>query len=205
MKVIAISGLPGSGSTTVSKKLASVLNLHHFSPGRVFKDAGRGMLQQQFYYPLFFKICNSKQIQFELLHAQDDSHAVVSLWDSEMGKSKSFHEAIDDLQKALAQEGNIVIDGKLSLHMLPQAECKVWLTASRDTRAMRSARRDGLSLEEAQTLIPQREHIEASEWKKIYAFDYRDQQSLASIVIDTTHLTPDQVVETIVNRIKDKL
>jgi cytidylate kinase len=206
MSVIAISGLPGSGSTTVSKLLAKRLGFDHFSPGRVFKDAGKGVLQKQPYFPIFNSLCLERGINLEIpTKAHNDSEAALALWNTGLGKSKVFHEAIDELQKILATNGNIIIDGKLSLFMLPSSKLKIWLTASQSERIIRSAKRDGLILQEAQRIIPEREINEETEWKSIYSFDYKAQQSLADIVIDTTEKSPEEIVISILACIKDKL
>ena len=47
--VIAISGLPGSGSTTIAKLLAKNLSLEYFSPGQLFKDIASGKYKEKSY------------------------------------------------------------------------------------------------------------------------------------------------------------
>lgn len=204
MVVIAISGLPGSGSTSVSKLVASKLGLNHFSPGRVFKDVGRGIIKEQYYFPLFEEICSKEGLELQFLKTSNDSEAVVSLWGTELGSSRAFHEAIDKLQKSLAEKGDIVIDGKLSLHMLPNAHLKVWLTADSRARIRRSAQRDNISLDQAALLLPYRESQEAQEWERIYGVDYRNQKSTAHLVIDTTSAPIEETANRIIVALKDK-
>jgi len=197
-KVIAISGLPGAGSTTIGKSLAERLRLSYFSSGELFKDVARGTLETQHYYTRFKELCDSKNITIPKLSAVNDSEAAAEVWKSEFGRSKEFHEAIDELQIKLANEGNIVIDGKLSLYMVKNADLKVWLKASLDKRAERLSQRDSMPLEEARTAIEARENQHQREWSRIYGLDYFQQEKEADTVIDTSDLISEQVTDKII-------
>jgi len=117
------------------------------------------------------------------------------LWETDFGKSKEFHNVLDELQVQIAKKGSIIIDAKLAIHMNPNADFKIWLKADLDTRAKRVAQRDYLSVEEAHQLLVQRLERHKTEWKKIYGFESTYQEGKADISIDTTSLTPEQVVE----------
>ncbi|MEK6896322.1 MAG: cytidylate kinase family protein [Nanoarchaeota archaeon] len=203
--VIAISGLPGSGSTTTARLLAKKLNLEYLSPGRIFKDLGRGIAKDQPYYPVFAELCASRNIAIPNYTASNDSQATVNLWETSFGKNPVTHEIIDEVQRRHAQKGNVVIDGKLSLHMLPQARPKIWLTGDLDTRVQRVAQRDSISPEAARELLTKRESQEAENWKKMYGFDYREQKKDATLVIDTSNLSPEQVADKIFSSIHNNL
>ena len=152
MSVIAISGMPGSGSTTVSKIIAEKLKINHFSPGRAFKDLARDKAEDQFYYSMLKEFCDKAGLKIPKINATDDSNADLGLWNTDFGKNPKFHKIIDyDLQQKLAESGNIIIDGKLSLYMLKNSK-KVWLKASLEERAKRAPKRDGLSLENAKKI-----------------------------------------------------
>lgn len=193
MVVIAISGQPGAGSTTTAKLLADRLHYHYFSPGRVFKDISRGIIQNQFYYPEFKKRCDSIKLTIPVFTQTDDTHGTVDLWKTEFGKNPRLHKVIDDLQKSVASGGNAVLDGKLSLHMIPEATLKVWLKASRQQRAKRVFDRDNLPISEAESLLGERETLERKEWKSMYGLDYWEQEGRAHLVIDTGDKSPSQV------------
>jgi cytidylate kinase len=174
--VIAVSGLPGAGSSTISKLLAERLGLKYFSPGEYFKSHSSEANQ-------------SKQ--------------ALSVFKSSKGKDKRFHESIDEMQRRLGREGNIVICGKLSIWVLRDiADYKIWLDCSLEERARRTAERDGLSVEEAKKIIKERERLEVEEWKKDYGMDYREQREMADIVIDTSNLDKEGVYKKIIKLIK---
>ncbi|MEM5793353.1 MAG: cytidylate kinase family protein [Candidatus Aenigmatarchaeota archaeon] len=173
MVVIAISGRPGAGSSSVAKALANELNLGYFSPGeKFFKPSGKNGTTES-----------------------------LNTWKGE-GKDKKFHLKIDEYQKELAKKGDIVICGKLSIWILRDiADLKVWLDCDFEERVRRSSIRDMIPIEEAKKKLKERENIEEKEWKKMYGFNRNIQKKMADMVIDTTNLTIQEVVE----RIKERL
>lgn len=204
-KTIIFSGMPGAGSTTVAKIISEKLKMNYFSPGRLFKDIGLGRLKQQYYYQKFKELCEAKKIEIPLLENNNDSSATMNFWQTEIGKSKQLHEAIDELQTYLAKQGNIVIDGKLSIRMIKEADFKIWLKADIKERSERTLNRDKITKHEILQMLKERESIERKEWKKIYGFDYFSQEEEANLVIDTTYLTPEEASEEIISKLNSTL
>ena len=199
--VIAISGLPGSGSTTTAKMLAEKLNIKFFSIGQLYKDVALGTIRQQKYFSLFKAILEKKGIVLPALSAENDSHAAANFWQTEIGKSKNLHEVLDELQISLAQNCSVVLDGKLSLIKIKNANLKIWLTASLQERAKRTSKRDNIPIEESLELVKKRQETEREEWKKIYNMDYFEQEKIADLRADTTNLSPEEVVKIILDQL----
>jgi cytidylate kinase len=199
MVVVAISGQPGAGSTTVGRVLAEKLGVSYFSPGRLFKDIAEGRVKEQHYYSLFRELCDAQGLEIPDMSATDDSHATNDFWDTPLGRSEELHNILDDLQRKLAEKGDLVLDGKLSLKMVGNADLKVWLKASADERARRSAERDKIPFEEAKRVMLERQAKERKEWFRIYGFDYWDQEKDADLVIDTTSIPPQKIVDRIIS------
>lgn len=195
MVVIVISGQPGAGSTTTAKILAEKKGLHYFSPGRVFKDIGRGNLKDQFYYAEFKRRCGELDLIVPDFSAKNDTTSTVDLWNTSFGRDPRLHKVIDDLQKSIALQGNVVLDGKLSLHMVPYADLKIWLKASLACRAERTQSRDGSDC--AEEKLHERETLERKEWNEMYGLDYWSQEEFAHFVIDTTDKSPSSVAQEI--------
>ena len=171
MVVIAISGKPGAGSSTIAKALADRLGIDYFSPGE-----------------RFFKPSKEK----------DDTSEALGIWKSDKGKNKDFHQKIDDYQRGLAKKGNVVICGKLSIWVLKDlADLKVWIDCDFDERVRRTSKRDRISLEETRKKLKEREEMEEKEWKRMYVFDRDSQRGMADIVVDTSKLTVEEIMDKI--------
>ncbi|MBR9679160.1 MAG: AAA family ATPase [Nanoarchaeota archaeon] len=199
MTVISISEKPGAGSSTTAKLLAKKLGIKHFSPGRVFKDIGLGIVKKQYYYPLLKELCEEKKLEIPLLSATNDSNAVTSFWKTPLGKSKELHNILDELSNNLARKDNIVIDGKLAVKLVKKSDLRVWLEASLQIRAKRTSKRDSINQQTAEKLILEREEKERKEWQKIYGFDYFNQKEEADLIINTSKISPEQIVEKIIS------
>jgi len=177
MPVIVISGVPGAGSSTIAKLLAKKLGLKHFSLGDASKEFGQGK----------------------------ETEKAISYLQSESGRSRSFHEKMDEHQREIAKSGNVVIDAKLGIRMLKgMTDFSVWLECPVQTRAERVAKRDSVPVDVALKTIKTKEEIEKKTWKDIYGFDYFDQEGEAKLVIETGNKTPEEIVNIIIEGMKRK-
>ena len=205
MVVVVISGQPGAGSTTTARLLAEKLGVAFFSVGRVFKDIARGKVKKAYYYTFLKNLCAARGLEIPDMSAGDDSHAATSFWDTPLGKSKELHNILDELSNKLAEKGDVVIDGKLALRLVKNADLRVWLEASLNERARRAAERDSISLSEAKHLVSKRQEKEREEWKRIYGFDYWEQKWSADLLIDTTNISPSKIVNNIIAVLKKRV
>ncbi|MEM5798299.1 MAG: cytidylate kinase family protein [Candidatus Aenigmatarchaeota archaeon] len=175
--VIAISGPPGAGSTTLANEVAKQLGLKTFSPGFIQKG---------------------------LVAGKNQSEASIKAWQTRRCKSKTFHKHLDKEQIELAKRGGIVICGKLSVHFLKDiADLTVWLDVPLSVRARRTAKRDGISYAKAYESIKRRQEIERAEWQRMYGFDYFKQKYEADLVLDTSGMTARQAAKKIIDRLND--
>jgi len=177
---IAISGPPGAGTSSIAKEVAKKLKIKYFSPGKIQKSYAK---------------------------TSKESLAALKVWQTELGRSEKFHrDVLDKKQVEVAEKGNVVICGKLSIKMLENlADYKIWIDTSLKVRAKRAAKRDKISVKDAIKLLSERENIEREEWKKIYGFDYFDQMRIANLVVDNSRLTLEQAVNKILRFIKNKV
>ncbi|MCX8178726.1 MAG: cytidylate kinase family protein [Candidatus Aenigmarchaeota archaeon] len=176
MVVIAISGLAGSGTSTLAKMLAKKLGLKYFSPGEYFKSHSSG---------------------------SNETERVMDVFKSGKGSDKDFHKKIDEMQIDLGKKGNIVICGKLSILMLKDiADYKIWVECDLKERARRTAKRDGIRFEDALKALKEREKLQLKEWKKDYGIDYTSQKKMADLIIDNTNLNENQVLNMVIKFMK---
>ncbi len=184
MVVIALAGQPGCGSSTTAKLLANRLGLAFFSVGSWNKDQ--------------LKLLQGKKTRSE---TQDS----IEMWRSARGSSAGFHHDSDMMQKEIAAKGDVVIDGKLSIHMLRgYSSISIWLKADFSIRADRVANRDESSRTEAEMMLKEKESLERESWKKIYGFDYFEQEQEADIVIDVGNKEPGAILDIILKTMNDR-
>lgn len=142
--LLTISGLPGSGTTTVSRLLSDKYNLEMISAGEVFRS-----LAKEYGMTL---------AEFGSLAESDDS---IDL-------------KIDERQKEIADtRDNIILEGRLAGHMAQRA-MKVWIKASVDVRVRRIVSREGSSFDDKLAETIEREASEAVRYSNIYGIDIND-------------------------------
>ncbi|MBI2651135.1 nucleoside monophosphate kinase [Candidatus Woesearchaeota archaeon] len=172
---IAISGKAGSGKSTVANKLAKKLGLKHYSIGDLMRQI-------------------AKERKVSLLHLSKIAE-----------KDTSIDKELDKKQIQLKDNDDFVIDGRLSAFFIPNADLKVFLECDNKVRVER-VMKDNRGEEKSKDItslaakIKQREISERKRYKELYNADYYD-KNLYDLMIDTTNLTPDEVVEEIINSI----
>jgi len=175
MVVIAVSGQAASGKTTIARALAEKLGLRFVSSGMLFRR-----LAEERGIPL---------LEFHKLAEQDPS----------------IDKLVDGMAIEEAKKGNVVIEGHLAAWILKDlADVKIYLKADLRVRAERLARRDGKSVEEAMEEIRKREEMNRRRYLMIYGIDIAD-LSIFDLVIDTTYLGPDEVLDIVLRYVQTVL
>jgi len=175
MVVVVLSGLPGCGSSSIGKALASELGVEFFSAGKKYKSFGKG---------------------------ENETEKAIDFLGSEEGTSLPANKSIDDMQIELARKGDIVIDAKAGIHFLRDiADLKVWLRANFDVRVKRVAMRERWSFDEAVRKLKEKEKLEKELFMKVYDIDYLLQERDADLILDVSSVD----VEDVVGRILEKL
>ena len=177
--IITIAGELGSGKSTTGKKLAEKLNFKFFSTGDLMGD-----------------IADSKGMSLlELSKLAEKSDEVDKLLDAkqvEFGKTQK----------------NAIIDSRLGWYFIPQA-IKIFLTvepmeaARRIYQDNRSDEKENISLETTRENILIRKKSERKRYLEYYGLEY-DKKENFDLIVDTTNINPDKVVEKILKFIEEK-
>ena len=172
---ITISGPPGSGKTTACNSLSQRLGYKAVVFGKIFRQmaADRGMTLVEF----------------------------GDLAEKDPAIDKKIDSTIVDTAK---DADDIILESRLSAYMMARngiPAFKIYLHASPEVRVSRIGVREGESVEAAQEVTKLREASEAKRYKMYYGIDITD-LSVYDLVVDTDHLDPDQVIETIMKGIE---
>lgn len=223
MKVInvAIDGPAGAGKSTISRKAAAELGFIYIDTGALYRTVGlnalrlgadvndpeavTGTLTDQLKVEL--KFINGEQRMF--LCGEDVSDKIrtpeASSAASKVSAVPSVRAYLFDLQKKLAQENNCIMDGRdIGTVVLPEADVKIFLTASPEARAQRRF----LELKE-KGMDVKLEDVLSDMIKRDYDDSHRAiaplKQADDAVLADTSNLTLDESIDLVINIIKERI
>jgi CMP/dCMP kinase len=173
--VICISGMAGTGKSTLSKKLAEKYNLNCYSGGDALK---------------------------ELANAEGYDASRQGWWESPEGlkflnervNDPKFDQAVDAKLIEYAQQGNVLLDS-WTMPWLLKDGFKIWLLASLEKRAARVAVRDKITFDEALKVLKEKEDRTKAIYKKLYGFALGEDLAPFDLILDTDNLSANEVFE----------
>ncbi len=110
----------------------------------------------------------------------------------------SYDKAVDSRQVELAKKESCVLGSRLAIWMLREADVKVYLIASDDTRAKRILNREGGDLQQIKDFTAMRDREDSARYMKLYGID-NSEYEFADLKIDTATRTPEQIVDLIID------
>jgi cytidylate kinase len=151
---IAIDGPAGAGKSTISKSAAKQLGFIYIDTGALYRTVGLAALragvepvESKEVDELLSKITveltfNDKGEQVVLLDKEDVSGLIrtpeASMMASKISAVPAVRAYLLDLQRDMAKKNNVIMDGRdIGTVILPDAEVKIYLTATPEARAER--------------------------------------------------------------------
>lgn len=115
----------------------------------------------------------------------------------------SFDVYVDNHQVELARAEPCVLGSRLAIWMLKEADLKVYLYASDDTRAKRILNREGGDLQEIKDFTAMRDSEDSRRYLKLYQID-NNKYDFCDMIIDTANYNPEQIVDLILAELKKR-
>lgn len=214
---IALDGPAGSGKSTVAKIIANKLNILYLDTGAMYRacalkclllgvDVKDETAVENIMRDIDVRVEYKNGSQVTLLDGEDVSTDIrkpeVSMLASAVSAHKVVREKMVDLQRAVAKGMNCVLDGRdIGSNVLPDAKYKYYITADSKVRAERRYKE----------LVERGTPVDFDKLhEEIVRRDYNDshrefaplKQCDDAKLIDTSALTVDEVVQTILNDVK---
>lgn len=217
--IIAIDGPSGAGKSTLSKALAKKLGYLNIDTGAMYRSvallAGQQKIDPKDTAALK-KLCVAMSIKFVhgddadwvLVNGVDVSAAIrtpeVSLLTAQVAACPAVREAMVRLQRQMGEGGGVVLEGRdIGTVVFPYAEIKFFLSATAAQRGLRryeELKQKGMDIDLQQTIAEVVER-DAADTSRSHA---PLRQAADALVIDSTHLSIDDVLKKMLSVIKNK-
>lgn len=217
---IAIDGPAGAGKSTLARKAAENLGYIYVDTGALYRTVGLYSIRKGYDTKDAQRVASTlKDIDIKLgftdegqrvyLNGEDVSEDIrtpeASMGASNVSAIPAVREFLFDLQKQIAKENDCLMDGRdIGTVVLPDAQVKIFLTASPETRAKR--RYDELVAKGSDVTY---QEVLDDLIKRDYQDTHREIAPLKAaddaVIVDTSELTFDGSLEAILSVIADKL
>ena len=214
---IAIDGPSGAGKSTIADILASKLSYVHLDTGAMYRSAALLAIKNNVSLSDEEKIVELMENDFKLdmtndrvvLNGEDISEAIrtneVSMAASDISKLSGVREALVKSQQEIASKKGYIVDGRdICTVVLPDAEVKIFLTATSEDRARRR-----LEQNRQKGLIDDYDKILEDIKKRDYQDSHRANSPLVkaddATLIDSSNMSINEVVDKILDLVYKKI
>ena len=200
---VAADGSAGAGKSSIAKAVAEEIGFIYVDTGALYRSVALYALENDLDNDSLIASLYKINIRLEFINGsqhvilnEDDVSDKIRTSDVSMNASKvsalpEVRKYLFDLQKKIAAENNIIMDGRdIGTVVLPDADLKVFLTASAEERAKRrflEVRDSNITYEKVLEEIKQRDYNDM----------HRDisplRQADDAVLLDTTGMTIDEV------------
>ena len=217
---IAIDGPGGAGKSTLAKALAKKLGFAYVETGAIYRTVGyaarskgiapddasavSAMLKDIKVEAKFEDGRQDMYLDGEFLGDRIREHE-ISHYASAVSAIPAVREYLFDMQRSIADANNVIMDGRdIGTVILPDAQLKVFLTATAEERAMRRTNElieKGQKADYEQVLADIKERDDRDSNRAIAPLKPADD----AIMFNNTGFTPAQSLAKLLEIVKDKL
>lgn len=217
---IAIDGPAGAGKSSAARQAAQKLQFVYVDTGAMYRTIALYMLENRVdtddeealkaaLDSIRIELKYKDGVQCMYLNGEDVSGRIrtpeVSAQASVVAAIPAVRAKLLDLQRNMAASQNVLMDGRdIGTNILPDAELKIYLTASVEERARRrflelTQKGEECSLEEIQKDIADRD------WRDMHRETAPLKQAEDAVYLDTSDMTLDEVVERITQLAEERM
>ena len=217
---VAIDGPAGAGKSSISKIVAKKLGYLYIDTGAMYRSVTWAVLHNH------IDVNNQKAVEALLpdldltMEASDDSCKVfiagqdvtdfirtpqVNNAVSIVASYKGVRQYLVERQRLMAEAGGVILDGRdIGSVVLPNAELKIYLTASVEARAMRrylevKGTVNEQTLEDIKDSVMQRDDMDKNR-KESPLIQVED-----AVLVDSSEMTFDETVEHILHLVQERI
>ncbi|MGM9554030.1 MAG: (d)CMP kinase [Faecousia sp.] len=217
---VAIDGPAGAGKSTVARRAAAELGFVYVDTGAIYRAVALAVLERgvdsaneaavaSLLQDTTVKLQWERGVQHLLLNGADVTDRLRSPEVSDASSRVSAFSAVRrfllETQREVARQQSVIMDGRdIGTVVLPEAQVKIYLTASAATRAERRCkelREKGLEAHYDDVL----RDIEERDYRDMHRALAPLRQAEDAVLLDTSALTLAQSIEETVKIIREKL
>lgn len=217
MRAIAIDGPAGAGKSTIAKLVSKKLDYIYVDTGAMYRAIALYLIQNNISADdeegIDKAIANANisidyidSIQHVYIEEKDVTDKLRTEQVGNMASSCSVYASVREklvsLQRDIAKKQNVVMDGRdIGTKVLPDADVKIYLTASVDTRAKRRYK----ELEEKNTtcdIATIKKDIEDRDYRDMHRENSPLVKAEDAVLLDSSDMSIDEVVDTILELVK---
>ncbi|MFM8267756.1 MAG: (d)CMP kinase [Ilumatobacteraceae bacterium] len=209
MRVIAIDGPAGAGKSTIARALAERLGLQYLDTGAMYRAVTFAALRRGVDVDDISAIgelaeglglvVDDGRVHVDGVDASTEirSSAVTSAVSVVAANSRVRRELRSRQRDWVEERGGGVVEGRdIGSVVFPDAELKLYLTASPRTRAERRVAQAGGDVDEIATAIAERDRLDSTR------SDSPLTEASGAVIVDTTGLSVDEVLDRIIGMLR---
>ncbi len=213
--IVTIDGPSGVGKSTVAKRVAERLGFSCLDTGAMYRAVALKASEVAVDLrdsALLSKLLSETAVGFSptgrvLLDGRDVSELIrteeISSLSSRLAKLREVREFLIGIQREIGQEGNLVAEGRdMGTYVFPRAKYKFYLDATVAERAKRRFLQSGRGDSET-SLSDVESELRRRDRRDTLRAENPLRPAPDAVIIDTTQMSAEQVISSIVLRVKD--